>query len=661
MEENEENNEMTDEEIGNIDWGEDEKWSFYSSGLPESARDSGYKNAAYALGELVDNSIQAGADDVEIIMLERFGGSGKRRNWNVQEIGILDNGCGMDPMLQRLSIKYQSGSTQMGIDRGSEDKQMGKFGVGLPQASISQARRLEVYTWTSGGPANATFTYIDFDEPETFSRVPRPIREAVPDKWIGCSDSWEDSGTLIIWAKPDKFSWTTSKAVHRNSEFVIGRMYRNHISENGVSIRIAAFENDPPYNVRWTDRDGDKIKSREEEHDWDIRANDPLYLDPDAFSGNAPENPAFEQFGEDEQLDFEWKDREGKIRKESVTLRFSIAKNITRAGKTYDPKVHNQGMGGNEEHGKHMKRNLGLSIVRERRELELDDGYCVGAGNAPWERWWGAEVNFGRGMDELLGVTNNKQHAQGLNDVSKKEWKDWDFDEEGLTTRQIKEDLEIEDFPTFVCLCIKERIEKNLKIMRKQIVATSIKKKSSRVTRHEGAEHLASEATKRRQKDGNQGQSDEYEGMSMEEKSEAIRRDLSKKGLDEDVIDLLEGKIIGSGYKVVFSEREMDSEAFFSVEQQVGSLIIYFNEGHGAYKHLFAALDSAELQGDDLSKDQVQQRAVHAASAVKLILAAWARYEDESSPEERKRLQKFRREWGSVADEFMDDYSGGYT
>ena len=54
-------------------------------------------------------------------------------------------------------------------------------------------------------------------------------------------------------------------------------------------------------------------------------------------------------------------------------------------------------------------------------------------------RWWGAEVSFSSGMDDVFGVTNNKQHAQGLNDVSKKEWKDWDFDDDGLSTDEIKD------------------------------------------------------------------------------------------------------------------------------------------------------------------------------------------------------------------------------
>ena len=75
----------TEDDLDNIDWGDDDLWGFYSDTLPESSRDAGYKNAAYALGELVDNSIQADAKDVDIIMFESNVRSTRgRRSWLVQ-------------------------------------------------------------------------------------------------------------------------------------------------------------------------------------------------------------------------------------------------------------------------------------------------------------------------------------------------------------------------------------------------------------------------------------------------------------------------------------------------------------------------------------------------------------------------------------------------
>jgi hypothetical protein len=389
-----------------------------------------------------------------------------------------------------------------------------------------------------------------------------------------------------------------------------------------------------------------------------IRANDPLYLDENAFAGNPPVSPMFKPAGED-TLKFNITDSDGKTRTEEVRLTFSIATISAREGHGYDPKKHNQGLGGKQEHGKHAHHNLGLSIVRARRELELDDGYSVAVKNAPWERWWGAEVSFEPGMDEILRVTNNKQHAQALNDVSKKDWDSfgWDDDE---SVHEIKERLEWEDFSTFVAMTIKERIEKNLKILREQIRITSIKKKSDRKVRHEGPEEQSTKAIKKRQKMGNMGTSDDLRNLSEEERRLALRENLTKQGMDRDLIDHLEGKLIDSEYKIAFSERPMDSEAFFSVQHEIGSLIVFANESHAAFRHLFAALDSAELKGEELSKEAIQERAIHASQTVKLLLGAWARYEDEASDDEKRKLLKVRREWGSMAQSLMDDFTGGY-
>ena len=77
--------------------------------------------------------------------------------------------------------------------------------------------------------------------------------------------------------KLDRCSWRTSIAIHR-SEFVIGRMYRKHIANGDVRIRLLAIENDGKYEVRWTDKNKDGMKQEDEIHQWVFKANDPIYL-----------------------------------------------------------------------------------------------------------------------------------------------------------------------------------------------------------------------------------------------------------------------------------------------------------------------------------------------------------------------------------------------
>ena len=63
---------------------------------------------------------------------------------------------------------------------GKSGNKMGKFGVGLPQASLSQCKRLEVFSWTDGGPENANWTFFDFDHfDETFHLIAEPKKKKV--------------------------------------------------------------------------------------------------------------------------------------------------------------------------------------------------------------------------------------------------------------------------------------------------------------------------------------------------------------------------------------------------------------------------------------------------------------------------------------------------
>lgn len=117
----------------------------------KAMRSSGYKDSAYAIAELIDNSIQAGetlgrAVDVEVICIDKAGydSPGGRRRLN--RVAVFDNASGMDPETLRRALQFGVGGH---LDEENQ-KGIGKFGMGLPNSSISQCRRVDVYTWQGG-------------------------------------------------------------------------------------------------------------------------------------------------------------------------------------------------------------------------------------------------------------------------------------------------------------------------------------------------------------------------------------------------------------------------------------------------------------------------------------------------------------------------------
>ena len=114
-----------------------------------SMRDLGYKSTATALDELIDNSLEAGAENVHVAF-----GYGKSQA-KPEEIAVLDDGYGMLPTMIRASVVWG------GTDREGSRDLFGRYGYGLPSASISQGKRLTVYSRPDAGAFHAVDLDID--------------------------------------------------------------------------------------------------------------------------------------------------------------------------------------------------------------------------------------------------------------------------------------------------------------------------------------------------------------------------------------------------------------------------------------------------------------------------------------------------------------------
>ena len=596
----------------------------------DSIRSSGYKNVARALAELVDNSIQAGASDVDILVSEHEVTPQQYTVNRVNEIAVLDDGEGMEKDLLRRALRLGDGT------HFDDRSGIGKFGVGLPQASVSQAKRIDVWTWQDGID-NAYHTYIDLDDDEWVRKMEIPEPEQgleIPGKWREMSSFDQDSGTLVVWSQVDRINWKKGKTIHQHSEDLIGRMYRNWLHPDAdkpvVSISLKLYH----------EGKGDVTQT------WEFKPNDPLYR-MDNTNVELPDgvpDPMFERVGDKERV-YEVTTTDGGTTEEKVKLTFSICKPEAR-------KRVDGGPAGSAIHGKHAKDNMGLSIVREGRELLLDRNWA--SDNTPTERWWGVQIDFGRQMDEIFGVTNNKQGADRLVEIASSDWDD--YAQEGESTQQTKERLKEEDFPTFVCLDIKNEIDTTITQLRKKVkeigeynVEDDNKQEDKR---HEDTpERVGTEVTKDRKEQGQTGESDEQEELSENEKEEEIESRLKDQGIDDQTIEQVKGDVVDYGLKFSFVEKHLTSSQIFSVEPTAGSIIIGVNKDHLAYDELFSSLELEDE--DEIGEEEAAKKLQNANMALKLLLEAWARMEDEETTDMKHQLRDIREDWGRVAREFL--------
>src|SRR5258708_36104108 len=102
----------------------------------KAMRDSGYRNTAYALAELIDNSVQATASVVELICNEEMIQVGERRRRRVESIGVLDTGSGMPPDLPRHPLHFGDRSHR------AQPSAIPRERVRAPHSSISPGIRV---------------------------------------------------------------------------------------------------------------------------------------------------------------------------------------------------------------------------------------------------------------------------------------------------------------------------------------------------------------------------------------------------------------------------------------------------------------------------------------------------------------------------------------
>jgi hypothetical protein len=601
----------------------------------KAMRDSGYKNTAYALAELIDNSIDAKATLVEVFACENPVKVGARTSHRVETIAVLDNGHGMEKEVLRRALKYGDG-------HGAAPHRIGKFGMGLPNSSMSQCTRLDVWSWVNG-PGNAMHTHLDLGEIEKgdVDDVPDPEHAPLPDYWRDLSRGVGDTGTLVVWTNLDKVNWYGAAATLNNTAELIGRVYRYYLRDGRVTIRMAPVRDNKVVDGEYDAVPNDPLYLMESTSNKDPFSNKPMFM---PFSMGNEAEPGVGRFPVDYQ---------GK--KYNITVRAAIARPEARRpdveGYPWPDGISRTADPGNHPWGKDAKRNVGISIVREGRELDLDASWANQSD--PVERWWGIEVEFPQELDPIFGVTNNKQSATVFTSLAHFDWKA--HAEPGESFGALKERLAQLGDPRLPLMSLVLYLEeKLLPAIRRQLKQQTVGTRKGKTRHDDDVASRAPDVVKRRSQDGHTGKTDELEeGATTEAKrQEQVEVLTQRHHLDEDAAQSMVDEALEKDQRARWISSFQDTPAFFSIDLMAGMLQVIFNERHPLHAQLIAVLDDVPADAD---VHDLRDRLNRAAETFKLLLFSWARMEDETYPDlERERIADARREWGRVARQFVD-------
>jgi len=370
---------------------------FDVQGMADAARSTEYESLESAASEIVDNAVEAHADNIKIIITSDVNFNTGRKE--IKHVGFLDTGDGMDIDTLHGALVYGEGTRRSA-------KGIGRFGVGLGQASLFAAPRVEVYSWQD--QEDIFYTYLDANEMKNGEQthIEKPKKETFPSEFIKYQHQRYKTGTLVVWKNVDRSPVKTPSGLINRLNKSLGQTFRYFVSKEKYNCKITLIDNEQPQNPTY------------------VKPRDPLFLleddefladrDKPAHKDEKQGEPAFEPFipegfGSNEiEKEIEYLNNNGIKVTAPVTIKFSIVKDRHYS----DFKMKHGKHPGTSELGQEAKEREGITVVRSEREIDFGRFGFYDVVNQPTHRWWGGEIRFDSRLDEEFKVSSNKQHVE---------------------------------------------------------------------------------------------------------------------------------------------------------------------------------------------------------------------------------------------------------
>lgn len=397
--------------------------SLYGKEFIERLTSSGYKSTTYAIAEIVDNSVDAGAKNIQIVFKEKQISTGSRYVKVIDEIIMIDDGKGMSEDKLNGCLTFSEGE-------GRNDKRIGAFGVGLPNSSINVGRRVDVYSRLDNNEWK--WVFLDLDDQKNRDK---PGYDKATAKEPGLTDPIQKhstSGTVVRWNKLKKLEAAKATTLIERTTRLLGRIYRYKI-QDGLKIKVSSF------------LEGNKKYTTEP---IEILPNDPMYLMTSknyitdliwrSSKTEKAKDPDLGSKLSEFTAKYNYKTFvEGCVPNETTKPLFQLLEDYsyvhtTKIGdKNYNweirssfafKQIANPGLrsGGRTELGKEIGKKMSgdgnyksgnIFFLRANREIDYGS-FGLYRVTDEKNRFWTIEIHFDSDLDELMGVTNDKQSVK---------------------------------------------------------------------------------------------------------------------------------------------------------------------------------------------------------------------------------------------------------
>jgi hypothetical protein len=376
----------------------------------DSQRQNGYRNTAVAAREIVDNAFEAKATKVHVI----FETTVNSTRPVVSSVAFIDDGAGMLPTMARFALSWGGGT------HFDEPNFIGKFGFGLPNASINQTRNVEVYTRTAK-TKSITKAWLNLDDYKSFDQqsVPEPVQADLPDfvkRYIKKAGFMFEHGTIVVWRDPDQLTYKSPKVLegHLLDDFGVTYQYLldgRELMVNGTLVQpVDPLFLNPKARLFVPEADGGAM---------DVLGR-PLMIWARYFRDETTGAMRLEKVTDPATVK---RDDPNFVALGSITVRVSRLPYGFAVGDRKSKDLPDEA----RQRFEIRQSRRGMSFVRAGREIETLDAFprssrdkASGLGEWPmlqsYAYHWGIEIGFGPGFDDVFGITNDKQRVRPIDD-----------------------------------------------------------------------------------------------------------------------------------------------------------------------------------------------------------------------------------------------------